>query len=65
MDTYKIVRHYQRASINRRTIMTGLTLQEAQAHCQDPNTSSRSCTTSVGRQRTKKLGPWFDGYEKE
>ncbi len=48
-----------------RIIRKGLTLEQAQAHCQDPNTSSRTCTNAVGRRRTKNLGPWFDGYTSE
>lgn len=62
---YKIVRMYFNPNISRRTtIETGLTLQEAQAHCNNPETSSSTCTSSTGRARTRRLGPWFDGYEK-
>lgn len=57
---YKIIRHYFNG--DRRTIKTGLTLAEAQAHCRDPETSSRTCTKYAGRQRTKHHGHWFDGY---
>jgi hypothetical protein len=60
---YKIVRFYRADGVPRRTIRTGLTLEEAQAHCRDPETSSSTCTTSAGKARTKRLGPWFDGYE--
>lgn len=59
---YAIVRHYQNAGIRRRTILTGLTLQEAQAHCNDPETSSSTAKGKVARERTRKCGPWFDGY---
>jgi len=59
---YSIVRHYFDAGIRRRTIATGLTLTEAQAHCNDPETSSSTATGKVGRARTRKVGPWFDGY---
>lgn len=54
---YKIVRHYYPKGRNswgepnhrpNRTIETGLTLEEAQAHCSDPE--------------TRKEGEWFDGY---
>lgn len=62
-DTYKIVRMYQRGG--RRTIYTGLTLDQAQEHCRDPETSSRTATGSKARQRTRDKGPWFDGYERE
>lgn len=64
-DTYKIVRNYQRASIRRRVMARSLTLAEAQQWCHDPNTSSRTATRAVDVARTKRLGPWFDGYEKE
>ena len=57
---YKIVRFYQNGT--RRTIKTGVTLAEAQAHCQDPETSSRTATSAAARRRTKRFGPWFDGY---
>lgn len=59
---YKIVRHF--FNDNRtRTIATRLTLEEAQAHCKDPNTSSRTARSTVAIQRTRQHGPWFDGYE--
>jgi hypothetical protein len=52
MQTYKIVRfyapHLHRES---KVIKTGLTLEEAQEHCNDPD--------------TKKEGEWFDGYTAE
>lgn len=57
---YKIVRHYLRG--NKRTIETGLTLEEAQEHCRNPETSSKTCTTSKANARTRRYGPWFDGY---
>lgn len=63
MDTYKIVRMFFRGG--KRAIERGLTLEQAQAHCKSPETSSRTCTKSAGRQRTQKRGPWFDGYERE
>lgn len=64
-DTYKIVRMYFNKDIPKRTIDTRLTLEEAQAHCSDPETSSRTCIKPAGVRRTRKLGAWFDGYEKE
>ena len=57
---YKIVRHYFKGG--KRTIETGLTLEEAQAHCQDPETSSSTCTSATKRRITAKHGKWFDGY---
>jgi hypothetical protein len=58
---YKIVRHY--LSGGHRTIATGLTLEEAKAHCRSPEASSRTCTTATKKQITRRQGPWFDGYE--
>jgi hypothetical protein len=61
----KIVRMYQNRDIPSRTIQRGLTLEQAQAHCSDPETSSTTCTTAAGKARTRRLGPWFDGYVDE
>lgn len=62
-DKYSVVRFYQHGG--RRVLITGLTLEEAQAHCQDPETSSRTCTKSARKAITKRNGPWFDGYGME
>ena len=43
---YKIVRFYFKKPS--RTIRSGVTLREAQQHCENP--------------RTKRDGQWFDGY---
>ena len=48
MTTYKIIRF--RFEGNNQVIKRGLTLDEAQAHCQDPSTSGDG---------------WFDGYDEE
>jgi len=50
-ETYKIVRFYRDPNKSNRTILTGLTLEQAQAHCKDP--------------ATRKEGEWFDGYTDE
>ncbi len=60
---YKVIRFYFNKPGRRRTIESGLTLEQAQAHCQDPETSSSTCTTAAGKRRTKTMGRWFDGYE--
>lgn len=62
-ESYKIVRGYFRGG--RRVVATRLTLAEAQAHCQDPETSSSTCRKPANVRRTKAKGPWFDGYERE
>ena len=65
---YKIIRSFLNSWMGEgrpQTIKTGLTLEEAQAHCKDPETSSSTCTSDVGKRRTERMGPWFDGYEEE
>lgn len=46
-------------------VAEGLTLDEAQDMCQDPETSSRTCTTLEGLERTEIYGPWFYAYTEE
>ena len=65
MTTYKIVRMYMNERLGKRTIRTGLTLEEAQEHCRDPETSSRTAVKAPGVKRTEQCGPWFDGYDEE
>jgi hypothetical protein len=60
---YNIVRFYEKAGIRRRVIRERVTLEEAQRHCSDPDTSSTTCTTKSGKDRTRRIGRWFDGYE--
>ncbi len=60
---YQIIRMYRDRSQQSDPVKTGLTLDQAQAHCRDPETSSSTCTSSEGNRRTNALGPWFDGYE--
>jgi hypothetical protein len=63
--TYKIVRMYRDHDRDTHTIKKGLTLEQAQAHCRDPETSSRSATSAEAVKLTARMGPWFDGYEEE
>ena len=49
MTTYKIMRFHFKGE--NELIRTGLSLAEAQAHCNDPT--------------TREEGVWFDGYEAE
>jgi len=66
MSTYKIVRFYKdNDDLNKSVVARGLTLEQVQAHCNDPESSSATCTTDEGVIRTHQFGPWFDGYQEE
>lgn len=62
--TYKIVRNYfdDHPPV---VLRCGLTLEQAQAHCRDPETSSRTATKRWARALTERYGRWFDGYDEE
>jgi hypothetical protein len=64
-DTYKIVRMYADPNKHSRTIAKGLTLAGAQAHCADPETSSKTAVGRKAKAITRRNGPWFDGYDAE
>ena len=57
MSTYSITRHY--FNKENKTTQTGLTLEEAREHCNDPETSSHTASDPC------ESGRWFDGYEEE
>ena len=67
---YKIVRMFTHretgpgghVATHRRTIEKGLTLAEAQAHCNDRETSSRTCRRDRYRGQ---YAHWFDGYSEQ
>jgi hypothetical protein len=66
MATYKVIRFYKDSwSVNRTLIKTGLTLEQAQAHCYNPETSSTTATSPEATFHTRQFGEWFDGYEEE
>ena len=50
---YKIIRMYQDDRPSK-VMYRGFTLEEAQSHCQNPNTSGEDS-----------LSKWFDGYNSE
>lgn len=50
MNTYTVYRFFQDESLDREVIVEGLTLEEAQAHCKDPESKGDG---------------WFDGYEED
>lgn len=62
-QSYKIVRFFERGG--RRIIARRMTLEEAQAWCSNPETSSSTATSSTAKRRTARLGRWFDGYTEE
>ena len=65
VKTYKIIRMYCNTPQRNKIIAWGLTLEEAQAHCSDPETSSSTASGLTETLLTKNFGPWFDGYEEE
>jgi|TARA_R100000482_G_scaffold41977_1_gene14559 hypothetical protein len=62
MKTYKIVRMYFNKNIKTKTIRRNLSLEEAQAHCKDKETSSSTCKLPKNKKHTARYGDWFDGY---
>jgi len=48
--TYSIIRYYKKPFKSPKVIKRGLTLEQAQEHCNDPSTSTAE---------------WFDGYTKD
>jgi hypothetical protein len=62
---YKIVRYFQDPAVSNRVIERGVSLEQAQAHCSDPESSSETCQKPHNKARTRKHGPWFDGFTKE
>lgn len=63
---YKVIRMYFKGRIRQRTILSGLSLRQAQAHCENPETSSSTAVGSAARRVTRRVcTEWFDGYERE
>lgn len=62
LPVYDVVRFYFNRPGYSRTILERVTLSQAQAHCKDPETSSSTAKSSAARARTRRVGPWFDGY---
>lgn len=60
--SYSIVRNYFNKPGRGRVIRRGLTLEEAQSYCSDPETSSSTATTAKAKAITHRNGPWFDSY---
>ena len=63
---YKTVFKYENNSFVEKTLQRGLTEQEAQTICNNPETSSRTFSKEAHLiHKTKKRGPWFVYYTKE
>ena len=62
---YKVIRMFQAPHRDSRVLRANLTLKQAQTHCQNPETSSSTCTTLDNKNYTRRYGPWFDGYEEQ
>jgi len=59
-STYSIIRfHFDKPN---ETLREGLTLEEAQEHCSDSETSSKTCSLETSLANP---GQWFDGFSKE
>lgn len=63
MKRYNVIRFFYAPGRRNKIIERGLTLEDAQAHCNDPETSSATCTSASGKRLTQRAGAWFDGYE--
>lgn len=63
--SYKIIRFYADKKIEAEVIETGLSLEEVQERCSDPEASSRRCESAEGILRMAQCGPWFEGWVEE
>lgn len=63
--TYRIIRLYGPRPVRRRILKRGLTLEQAQRYCSDPETSSSTSTNPKVRRKHEAGYCWFDGFEKE
>lgn len=60
---YRIIRMFE--NYPQRVISEGLTLEQAEAHCKDPEATSSTARGTAASLRTQKYGPWYDTYEPE
>ena len=61
---YEVVRMYGYRRRDCDVIKSDLTLEEAQEHCNDPETSSRTCSEETA-DKLNIEGIWFDGYREQ
>ncbi len=63
---YEIIRMYSDSrGCDVRRGLSNLTLEEAQEHCNDPETSSRTCDSDSRRNQYGSGVSWFDGYREQ
>lgn len=65
MPTYMVRRHYEREDLDTEVIMTGLSREAAKAHCENSESHSRTATSRVAQEGTKRFGEWFDTFTEE
>lgn len=58
-ERYRVVRMFFKGRDF--VVLEDCTLEEAQAHCRNPETSSSTCSPARARAIP---GQWFDGYDK-
>ena len=63
--TYKVVRKHAHPLIEDVELDVGLSKEEAQAYCKDPESSSRTCTNPDPIAYTAAHGAWFNAYYEE
>jgi hypothetical protein len=61
---FKIVRNFFEGYPDK-TIKRGLTEEEAQAWCKDPETSSSTAKGEAAHEILRKYGEWYDGYAED
>lgn len=61
---YEVRCYYRDKPGKSRLVYDRLTLEEAQAICRDPETSSKTATSASAKAKTRRNGPWFYGYTK-
>lgn len=62
---HRIIRHYLgNAAYPQRVIEDLLTEGEVREHCISAEACSMTCTSKAGKRRTRRLGHWFDTFEK-
>ncbi len=59
---YKVIRFHKNDG-KKVTVAKGLSLSQAQSHCQNPETSSSTAKARAGKRYTAIHGEWFDGYD--